>query len=787
MRNSLKRKLSGLLILTFIFSSFGLSVSCSRLIDMTLPNGDKNNQSSLRNSNDLLLQNTESDVSIEFPGGNLNWAELAFLEIEPPAPLYDAEMKVYDLSLDTFENPGPFFNIRISYEDFDLQGEEPEGNLCAAYFDEASGTWKSLYFDIDEENKEVVITTDHFSIYSCFNIVNSESRLAYSDYIIPAKAYEMLTRNPDIFASIGVVKERALTYKSGKYGPDAIDMGLEALGFIGDKLTGSVETAEEIRGFVTGMSDTGFMGDDSITSGLSDWLGKLGLAVSVAQIAKKAVDAYRSKGELDIDDYLEALKGVGDIGVGMAKDYLIENFKYTNVILQAYSFYEDTVLYTRDRAIANEKDVYRKIFKQYYKTKRPRDIDDWVKFLQHARKGALDSSRFQMRIEGEVARYCRYVWQADESDWLDCVIECDFSNNFGGWFNKGPKIHTKLNLEIKETISQEYEDYILAKVIPQAMQKLAEEDYTQTMMKLQEVLSEMRERFNQVTSLNIFDKVAKFNTNATSSSFADYMVYLTGEDLLIDPEWSMSLNGWGAGVFEFTNLAWQMKGKPSKLLLFDRSKDPEEDDPDLIVDVEVKPGYIDVPLEGDPEYPPLSQLINNQPAQGIADAFVCTAFETYQEEENSLYSSAFNFDFNGQAASGSQDVNGVKGSVAFEPVEEGYGDKYNLKIVITPDSAMDKFTAYGFYDETTGFFEGYYNPDDSGIEHWSSYKIEIRAVDTQIQINFTYTGEKKGEGPSALPEIEFSGGFYRLFNRDEAYGYAEYGMFGDFNGRYFCE
>lgn len=90
------------------------------------------------------------------------------------------QIESYDISLGDMHELDDFITIRIPYStDFCEEGQDPDRCVGAKYKNEATGEWEDVLFEVDADANELVIYTDHLSIYGVFYVENEGLRNAY--------------------------------------------------------------------------------------------------------------------------------------------------------------------------------------------------------------------------------------------------------------------------------------------------------------------------------------------------------------------------------------------------------------------------------------------------------------------------------------------------------------------------------------------------------------------------------------------------------------------------------
>ena len=90
------------------------------------------------------------------------------------------KIESYDISLGDMHELNDFITIRIPYStDFCEEGQDPDRCVGAKYKNETTGEWEDVLFEVDADANELVIYTDHLSVYGVFYVDNEGRRNAY--------------------------------------------------------------------------------------------------------------------------------------------------------------------------------------------------------------------------------------------------------------------------------------------------------------------------------------------------------------------------------------------------------------------------------------------------------------------------------------------------------------------------------------------------------------------------------------------------------------------------------
>ena len=505
-------------------------------------------------------------------------AECVIKPVDAPA-LEGVDIVAYDFSIDTEEELFPVMKLTMPYNVDELGGKEPEGRIGAAYFNEDTKEWEPVSFDINKDQGTITINTDHLSIYGCFAIENENKRGAYIDYVIPSFATDGVDLTLANNIIINAVKN------GGNPQDDAVDLGLTTLDTllsIGDAGVSTISQAKE--------SLSGMMGTAkglSLYAEVGKMIDTLGLAVSVAQVARGMSNINYGTSKEIFPCYSDALKGSYSYVTGKAGMHLA-SLAFLGTMMIDYS-----ITSFAEAAIQGRKDIYAKAYSMYYESNEvKRNVKDWAKVFMDARKTASSAERYGLRIEGLVQRYVDQFWK-DElaiAQYQDLAMKQGFTGGGG------------LNEQIKTEISESYKNELYRGIIQDAFRLIAEKDYKNADNEVRKILNKTKKELNKICTIELYDgSIADTNKN---SEMADMQVYLDVPDNIVDPElWSSSLDKKGNGKIQFTALAYLWADQPTELKLYEKGKSKDEE-PDTTISFtmtdivqKVDIGVVGVPLE----------------------------------------------------------------------------------------------------------------------------------------------------------------------------------------------
>lgn len=90
------------------------------------------------------------------------------------------KIESYDISVGDLSELNDFITIRIPYDEtYCDSGQDPARCVGGKYKNETTGEWEDVLFEVDSQAKELVIYTDHLSVYGIFYVKDEGKRNTY--------------------------------------------------------------------------------------------------------------------------------------------------------------------------------------------------------------------------------------------------------------------------------------------------------------------------------------------------------------------------------------------------------------------------------------------------------------------------------------------------------------------------------------------------------------------------------------------------------------------------------
>ncbi|SET52369.1 hypothetical protein SAMN05660297_02663 [Natronincola peptidivorans] len=454
-------------------------------------------------------------------------------KMKAPKPLENAVVSAYKFTASNSNYDG-LYTITIPYD-------TTEGIVGAGYFNKSSNKWEPVVYEIDEANKQVIITTDHLSTYGAFTITNEGTRYARISSGL-FEAHNHMSRQGSMH---GEIIQEALGNEMTP-GQKAVDLGSS---IVGDWFTAT--------GVI--MEFEGLAYSSEYLSDLSDIFGNIGLALSIAQLASDysrgdqqamAINTFNTAQGLAIGKWgTKALK-VSMIGV-TAIDYSL------NKLIE--------------QVIGGREEVWFKAYDRYYNDRQKRTGQDWYHRIKQLHDHASTPERFQALLETELNMYTYLFWQEDEA--VIAEYQSDVMNH--AWSGGGG-----LNQQLKERIAEEYKSNLLRYTLEPVLRRIEKEVRYEQFLEYQEELRKARDELNRVITFEVQEE-------SRGNEELDYAGYIIQLGPLADSadyrQWTGRLNKDGYVQTKFTVLGHLAAGAPNEIRLYETIKDLENENPELTV------------------------------------------------------------------------------------------------------------------------------------------------------------------------------------------------------------
>lgn len=533
----------------------------------------------------------ENGVSVELGGYVLDREEELTVTKEPLEENKDEGYKIeaYDFKLGDMTELSDFITLRIPYDTaYCEDGQDPSKCVGAKYKNETTGEWEDILFEVDVTTNELIIYTDHLSIFGAFHVKNEGQRSAkitniYADFtgIDQQEAMETLREyvaggGADGEEAAGLAA-RLLTAHNGFMGGIAGEAG--DIGF-GTDLTGTILNMASLGSptFDTALADSAYKKLNK--------LGKVAAAVKIGAVMLSTEQTDADTLGLYKDTAMLALSYGESAAWGLAASGLfIFDYTITSLFEQGLAMKMDKIdevyVYFNNEYISKDRQGFQWT---------ARSLKDWRQVLIDIVEANPNEADAKAAIEAEIERYARVFWTLNSADMGVVVSEMKEKNS-----KSSVTIPTPTEAEIKTLVgaykAQLYERlYPVTQSVSVYMQRKAEAAYLTA-------LNEVESFFNQTITFNIVEDVP----DGEKSQYDGYALrFAPLSENAVKESWSGKLGDGGGGSTKFTLLGYIQAGLPKELQLFKPGDDPESDEPEMSLSFKLSAPVTEVKLGGLP-------------------------------------------------------------------------------------------------------------------------------------------------------------------------------------------
>jgi len=527
-----KKTLSLLLIFAFLVITLP---SCNR--SEPQPTTTQKTEASVPDENAIvgtlsnnIFEVSDNGVGIEISPVCLNNpAEVTITPRNDLPPLEEISITGYDFDIDTDEELAGVMWITLPYDKSQLDPNvDVSRQVGAAYFNESTQEWESVDFRIDEVHSNVIITTDHLSIFGAFVVGKEYTRAAYVQYTIPSIAMRAATLSSQYEDIIREAIEQNMTP-----GPSALVLG-----------NAIVTDWLNITGAGLNMSSVVYASD--FIENISNLMTNLGLLSAIAQAA---VD-YQSGNNTAL--YVNLIKNLTNFSVSKFGTSMM-NLASVGVFCIDYS-----ITQFANEALSGRRDIYDQAYRLYYEREAKRTAKDWYLILMPMAKAAKSPDELNQKVMAEIDRYTKQFWE----DETVVAYYQDEAMKYG--FTGGGGLNQAIMDELSRNHKIELLQGLLQPVFGQISRKLAAEQQTE----LRKVLDELAKQLNTLVTIQVFDSAYdQAEPKPLKSSYAGYIARIAplAEEVKDKEKWQQVIDNEGKASLPFRILGHLMAGSPNKI------------------------------------------------------------------------------------------------------------------------------------------------------------------------------------------------------------------------------
>lgn len=484
------------------------------------------------------------------------------------------QIEAYDISLGEITELGDFITLRIPYDPtYCEDGQDPARCIGAKYKNEASGEWEDVLFEVDASKNELIIYTDHLSIFGAFYVKNEGMRSAYIMDI-----YESLAA---ISAEMATAAMSELSSNGGVAQQKSMEAGASiAAGLLG--LSGDMGMVSDVSSTVINLATLGDpVFDSGLAQGAYDTLGDLGKVAAIVKFSSLLMSDTPEAADIlslykDVSNIVIGSMGGAALGVAMSGVWIFDQVIGT-------MFEEGMAIKMEDMGA-----VYQH-FNNHFKEGQyaARSLKDWrTVMIDMVEDHPNDEAAVQTALEEEIDRYARVFWSIPDD--VLAAVTSDAGLKRMPWPTSAEM----------ETLTAEYKKDLYERLYPVTnsvrnyMAKKAEAIYLSS-------LNDMKDFYNQRLRINVKEEIPE----GGNSAYADYVVrFAPLSDLADKRSWTGKITKQDPVSIEFTLLGFLQAGSPSELQLFKPGDDPETADPEQTLGYQLTAPVTEVSLGNAPTF-----------------------------------------------------------------------------------------------------------------------------------------------------------------------------------------
>ncbi len=562
-------------------------------------------------SADNLSVTDETGVSLDLSYLLFDYDEELEVKVEPAgvetAENGDWQITAYDIGIGDLKELDTWIDIRIPYEGtFCKKGEDPAECVGAKYLNEETGEWEDVLFDVDAAAKEVIIHTDHLSIYGCIEVENAGLRSAYITRV-DSFDLNMAVEGIDLEKCAAALAEYAT---SGASSGECFKLGELALTDVFQEIANAVSKVND-TGTALQLSDLFFFTEKyaSFNEGFWKKMGNVGLACGAINLGLEIMKSDKTPGDILTiykDAGLYALGIVGDTAMGISLVGISLIDKSINEFGKAAQGYvaeriNNVYLYYNDSFPGGVD------YNTNHVARTSREWRDIVAKAVQDSKG--DDAVFKTIIENEIDTYARKFWNEPES--VAWQIQTDFAEHFSGG---------RLG-----TITKDQKDELIASYKQRMYQRLSgailkemEKDYQRRVQaRLLKNMNEVKAELNS----EITFKISEDMEGKEKPALAGYQIRFSKLSNLAGTKeavktWTATLGKDGTVSLKATVIGYILAGLPDHIDVYEPKANLDKDKPVLSVRFSFKYPTANIILKG-AEYPTLEEIAGYY-ADGLA-------------------------------------------------------------------------------------------------------------------------------------------------------------------------
>lgn len=450
------------------------------------------------------------------------------------------KVTAYDFKLGDKANFDDVITIAIPYDTKYAEAGAERECIGAKYYNQTTGEWEGVYYDVDVKNQQVLIYTTHLSTYGVFQVKNENTRKAY---ITDIYAIAGLLNSGKSFE---VIKELA---EAGQPGNAAFEAGFEAINSVVGN-TGTAVTAITLGGQYEG----------ALAEALGSGSQHLGLALAAVQTCYDFTNNF-SDDQGKLSTLSNLVKNIANNAVGYFGSATLQvGFAGVAVFDVVLSTVQSDMM---ELKLENLGGVY-----QYYNdVEAPRSNKEWRRiFISILKKNADDPEKAKQLINQEIDSFCDRFWSFDygKVKEIAAVSGLKYSFDERQWTKD------------REVLTKQYREYLMTRLqasLTSARNYLLNQAMEQAQKEFEKQLRTVQKELNKTVKVQIIEQPEKegdYKYEGYTVSFAPISGITNAKN------WTGKMPKGGEMNTSFTILGHIQSGSPNRIELYPAGKNSPE-------------------------------------------------------------------------------------------------------------------------------------------------------------------------------------------------------------------
>jgi len=514
------------------------------------------------------------------------------------------KVTAYDFELGDQTNFDDVITIAIPYDANYAEAGAESACIGAKYYNQTTGEWEGVYYEVDAKNRQVLIYTTHLSTYGVFQVKNENTRKAYITDVYAIAGLMNMGK------SFEVIKELA---EQGQPGNAAFEAGFEAVNSVTGN-TGTALTAITLGGQYEGA--------------LADALGKgsqhLGLALAAVQTCYDFTYNF-SDDQGKLSTLSNLVKNVANNAVGYFGSATLQ------VGFAAIAVFDVVLSEVQSDMMELKLENLGGVYQYYNDVEAPRSNQEWrAIFIKALKENADNPQMAQQRINQEIDSFCDRFWSLDYGKVKEIagVSGLKYSFDERAWTKD------------REVLTSQYREYLLSRLqapMTSARNYLLSQAMEQAQREFEKQLRALQAELNKTVKVQIIEQPEE----AGDYQYQGYTVRFAPLSSNANTKnWTGKMPKGGEMNTSFTVIGHMQSGAPSRVELYK----PGEDTPALTVPFKVAYPTTTIYLssQGEEEQTQAEESASNEqstapaPEKEYAWVLVDTIHETRQANIDNL-------------------------------------------------------------------------------------------------------------------------------------------------------